>query len=91
MGVSALTVYCRARNTRKTEKTTIEKLKDSIAELVGRMGKGVAVIENGDCLEYEDAKRVREVTGRFRFLSVIICQSISFRSPFRYDRHRGRC
>jgi len=27
------------------------------------MGKGVAVIENGDCLGYEDAKRVRAVTG----------------------------
>lgn len=49
-GVSALTVYFRARNMRKTEKATIERLKDSIAELVEKMGKGVAVIENGNCL-----------------------------------------
>ena len=47
---------------RKTEKANIERLKE-IVEFVERMGKGVAVIENGDCVGYEDAKRVREVTG----------------------------
>ncbi|KAF9650333.1 FMN-linked oxidoreductase, partial [Thelephora ganbajun] len=61
-GVSALTVHCRKRNMRKTEKATIERLRE-IVEFVEKMGKDVAVIENGDCLGYEDAKRVREVTG----------------------------
>ena len=68
-GVSALTVHCRTRNMRKTEKATIERLRE-IVEFVEKMGKGVAVIENGDCLGYEDAKRVREVTGQFRFRSM---------------------
>jgi len=53
---------------RKTEKTTIGRLKDSITELVEKMGKGVTVIKKGDCLGYEDAERVRGVIGRFRFL-----------------------
>ena len=61
-GVSALTVHCRTRNMRKTEKATIERLR-GIVEFVEKMGKGVAVIENGDCLGREDANRVREVTG----------------------------
>jgi len=61
-GVSALIVHCRTRNMRKTEKATIERLRE-IVEFVENTGKGVAVIENGDCLGYEDAKRVREVTG----------------------------
>jgi len=61
-GVSALIVHCRTRNMRKTEKATVERLRE-IVEFVENMGKGVAVIENGDCLGYEDAKRVREVTG----------------------------
>ena len=68
-GVSALTVHCRTRNMRKTEKATIERLK-GIVEFVEKMGKGVAVIENGDCLGYEDANRVREVTGRCPFQHV---------------------
>ena len=68
-GVSALTVHCRTRNMRNTEKATVERLRE-IVEFVEKMGKGVAVIENGDCLGYEDAKRVKEVTGQFRFRSV---------------------
>jgi len=32
-------------------------------EFVERLGKGIAVIENGDCLSYEDAKRIRKITG----------------------------
>ncbi|RPD64574.1 FMN-linked oxidoreductase [Lentinus tigrinus ALCF2SS1-7] len=61
-GISALTVHCRTRNMRMKEKAVIERLRE-IVEFVERMGKGVAVIENGDCLGYEDSKRVREVTG----------------------------
>lgn len=65
-GVSAVTIHCRTRNMRKTEKATIGRLRE-IVEFVEKMGKGVAVIENGDCLGYEDAKRVREVTGQLQF------------------------
>ena len=68
-GVSALTVHCRTRNMRKGEKATIERLRE-IVEFVEKMGKGVAVIENGDCLGCEDAARVRRVTGECRFRPV---------------------
>ncbi|KAI0706259.1 FMN-linked oxidoreductase [Cerioporus squamosus] len=61
-GISALTVHCRTRNMRMKEKAVIERLRE-IVEFVEKMGKGIAVIENGDCLGYEDSKRVREVTG----------------------------
>ncbi|KAJ4470919.1 hypothetical protein J3R30DRAFT_3531844 [Lentinula aciculospora] len=61
-GVSALTVHCRTRNMRDRDRAMIERLKE-IVEFVKGMGKDIAVIENGDCLGVEDAKRVREVTG----------------------------
>ncbi|EIW63776.1 FMN-linked oxidoreductase [Trametes versicolor FP-101664 SS1] len=61
-GVTALTVHCRTRNQRMKEKATIERLRE-IVQFVERMDKGVAVIENGDCLGYEDSKRVRQITG----------------------------
>ena len=63
-GISCLTVHCRTRNMRMGEKATIERLRE-IVDFVERMGKGTAVIENGDCLGYEDSKRVRHVTGAF--------------------------
>lgn len=61
-GVSALTVHCRTRNMRDRDRAMIERLKE-IVEFVKGMGKDIAVIENGDCLGAEDAKRVREATG----------------------------
>lgn len=61
-GISALTVHCRTRNMREKDKATIERLRE-IVEFVEGMGKGIAVIENGDCQSWEDAKRVRRVTG----------------------------
>ncbi|THH31023.1 hypothetical protein EUX98_g3157 [Antrodiella citrinella] len=61
-GISALTVHCRTRNMRKTEKAIPERLKE-IVDFVRGLGKDVAVIENGDCLSLEDAKRVRDITG----------------------------
>ena len=61
-GISALTVHCRTRNTRMKEKAVIERLRE-IVDFVEKMGKGIAVIENGDCLGFEDARRVRAVTG----------------------------
>ena len=61
-GVSALTVHCRTRNMRKNERAIIERLKE-IVEFVEGMGKGVAVIANGDCISAEDAVRIKEMTG----------------------------
>ncbi|PPQ79859.1 hypothetical protein CVT25_002915 [Psilocybe cyanescens] len=61
-GVSALTVHCRTRNMREKDRAVIERLRE-IVEFVEGMGKGIAVVENGDCKDWEDAKRVREITG----------------------------
>ncbi|KAG6849017.1 hypothetical protein H0H93_011962 [Arthromyces matolae] len=61
-GISALTVHCRTRNMREKDRATIERLRE-IVEFVEGMGKGIAVIENGDCLGWNDAQRVRAVTG----------------------------
>ncbi|KAF8203882.1 tRNA-dihydrouridine synthase 2, partial [Pholiota molesta] len=60
-GISALTVHCRTRNMREKDKAVIERLRE-IVDFVRGMGKGIAVIENGDCKDWEDAKRVRQVT-----------------------------
>lgn len=64
-GVSALTVHCRTRNMREKDRAVIERLKE-IVEFVEGTGKGIAVIENGDCTGWEDAQRVRRVTGELR-------------------------
>lgn len=61
-GVTALTIHCRTRNMRPREKALIERMRE-IVEFVEGLGKGIAVIENGDCLGLEDSKRVREITG----------------------------
>ena len=61
-GVSAITVHCRTRNMRPREKALVERLRE-IVEFVESLGKGIAVIENGDCVSFEDAKRIREITG----------------------------
>jgi tRNA-dihydrouridine synthase 2 len=61
-GISALTVHCRTRNMRDKDKALVERLRE-IVKFVEEMGKGTAVIENGDCIGWEDAKRVRAVTG----------------------------
>jgi tRNA-dihydrouridine synthase 2 len=61
-GISCLTVHCRTRNMRPREKALVERLRE-IVQFVDGLGKGVAVVENGDCTGWEDAKRVREITG----------------------------
>ena len=61
-GVTTLTVHCRTRNMRPRERAIIERLKEIVTFVEG-MGKGVAVIENGDCVSYEDSKRIRKLTG----------------------------
>jgi tRNA-dihydrouridine synthase 2 len=63
-GISALTVHCRTRNMRDKDRAMTERLRE-IVEFVEGLGEGIAVVENGDCLGWEDAKRIREVTGAF--------------------------
>lgn len=65
-GISALTVHCRTRNMRDKERAMIERLNE-IVKFVEGLGKGIAVVENGDCQGWEDAKRVRNVTGMLFF------------------------
>lgn len=61
-GVSALTVHCRTRTMRDKDAALVERLRE-IVDFVAGMGRGIAVIENGDCTGAEDAKRIRDVTG----------------------------
>lgn len=67
-GISALTVHCRTRNMRDSDAALVQRLRE-IKEFVDSMGKDIAVIENGDCLGFEDAKRVKEITGKLRLYS----------------------
>jgi len=60
-GVNALTVHCRTRNMRPRERALIERMR-GVVEFVEGLGKDVAVIQNGDCIGFEDAKRIREIT-----------------------------
>jgi len=47
---------------RDGDRALVERLRE-IVEFVDGMGRGVAVVENGDCVGWEDARRVRQVTG----------------------------
>lgn len=69
-GISALTVHCRTRNMRDRDRALVERLRE-IVEFVEGMGRGVAVVENGDCVGWEDAKKVRQVTGKCFFF--VLC------------------
>lgn len=64
-GISNLTVHCRTRNMRPREKALIGRMRE-IVDFVEKMGKGVSVVENGDCLSREDAIRIRNITGTLR-------------------------
>ncbi|KAI6120866.1 hypothetical protein EDD16DRAFT_1705365 [Pisolithus croceorrhizus] len=61
-GVSALTVHCRTRNMRPREAALIERLRE-IVEFVEGLGIDIPVVANGDCQGWEDAKRVKRITG----------------------------
>ena len=61
-GVSALTVHCRTRNMRQGEAALVNRLRD-IVDFVNTLGVDVAVVENGDCKGWVDAKRVKKLTG----------------------------
>jgi tRNA-dihydrouridine synthase 2 len=49
---------------RDRDPAMIERLND-IVKFVHGLGKGIAVIENGDCLGANDAERVRKITGLY--------------------------
>jgi tRNA-dihydrouridine synthase 2 len=61
-GVNCLTIHCRTRNMRPRERALIHRLKE-IVDFVRGLGRDVAVIENGDCIGFEDARRIRAITG----------------------------
>jgi tRNA-dihydrouridine synthase 2 len=88
-GITTLTVHCRTRNMRPRERALIERMKE-IVEFVEAMGKGVAVIENGDCLGYEDSKRIRKLTSGFK-LDYFSNRSLNtHRRTFNHDCHCSR-
>lgn len=63
-GVSALTVHCRTRNMRERDAALVHRLRE-IVEFVQALGVDIAVIENGDCKGWDDAKRVKRLTGGY--------------------------
>ncbi|KAG8878779.1 hypothetical protein FRB98_005992 [Tulasnella sp. 332] len=60
--VRCLTVHCRTRNMRMTEKAQVERL-TSIVKLCRELDPNLAVIQNGDCTGRDAAKNVRALTG----------------------------
>ncbi|KAI0275475.1 hypothetical protein BC834DRAFT_947463 [Gloeopeniophorella convolvens] len=61
-GINCLTIHCRTRNMRPRERALIHRLEE-IVDFVKGLGRDVAVIENGDCTGYDDARRIRATTG----------------------------
>ncbi|KAH9984062.1 hypothetical protein BJV74DRAFT_878791 [Russula compacta] len=61
-GISCLTIHCRTRNMRPRQRALVHRLKE-IVDFVKGLGRDVAVIENGDCVGFEDARRIRAITG----------------------------
>ncbi|KAF8259476.1 hypothetical protein EI94DRAFT_1773923 [Lactarius quietus] len=61
-GINCLTIHCRTRNMRPRERALVHRLKE-IVDFVKGLGRDVAVIENGDCVGFEDARRIRALTG----------------------------
>ena len=61
-GISCLTIHCRTKNMRPREPALIHRLKE-IVDFVEGLGIDVAIIQNGDCVSYQDAKRIRAMTG----------------------------
>jgi tRNA-dihydrouridine synthase 2 len=90
-GINALTVHCRTRNQRMGEPAKIERLRE-IVEFVEGLGKGIAVIANGDCQSFEDAARVKAVTRELPSLrkSFVHAEGCTRRRSLRHDRHRRR-
>jgi tRNA-dihydrouridine synthase 2 len=90
-GIAALTVHCRTRNQRMREPAKIERLRE-IVHFVEGLNKNIAVIANGDCQSFEDAKRVRDVTraSRFSFSLSVLANEAQCRRALGHDRHCRR-
>jgi tRNA-dihydrouridine synthase 2 len=69
-GVSAITVHCRTRHMKPKERALVERL-SPIVQFVENMGVGVAVVENGDCGNLEEARRIRDLTGVLSPVSIL--------------------
>lgn len=82
-GISALTVHCRTRAMRR-EPAHVERLRD-IVEFVNRSNRNIPVIENGDCLGYEDSVRIRKLTGAWHFCEMKTTSGALFRGSVRDD------
>lgn len=59
-GIANLTVHCRTRDMRSSEKAMHERLADIVA--IGR-DAGVPVVANGDCYGVGDQEWIRKMTG----------------------------
>ncbi|TDL19410.1 FMN-linked oxidoreductase [Rickenella mellea] len=73
-GVAAITIHCRTRNMRPRERALIERLRE-IVHFVEGLGKGIAVIENGDCVGLNDVVRMRGITGAHSFMVATAAES----------------
>ena len=57
-----LTVHYRTRNMRPREAALVNRLRE-IVDFAQGLGADIAIIENGDCKGWEDAKQVKKLTG----------------------------
>ena len=73
---------------RPRERALIERLRE-VVDYVESLGKGVAVIENGDCLGFDDVKRVREETGTLAGELLQGPLDMLYRRTFGHDRNSG--
>lgn len=67
-GISCLTVHCRTRSMRNTDRAVTERLKgvvDFVRSLRNEDGSplDIAILANGDVEAFKDMRRVREITG----------------------------
>lgn len=62
-GVNCLTVHCRTRSMRNKDRAHQERLRDIVEFVRKELKSDIAIIENGDCVGYEDAMRILALTG----------------------------
>lgn len=62
-GVNCLTIHCRTRSMRNKERALQERLREVVDFVRNELKSGIAIIENGDCVGYEDARRILALTG----------------------------
>lgn len=75
--VRSLTVHCRTRNMRMTERAKVERL-TSVVKLCRELDPQLAVVQNGDCVGRDAAVAVRELTGLLYFhaINLLTCMLI---------------